>query len=129
MRYLMTKTLNFLIKVNSIRIFGSTRHHVHPLARVYFAKNISGPGKLTIARGCIVNAFGGIQVNGDVHLSERSCIYSVGYDRSLYPNERRHVGVPVIFEGDAWLAASSIVWPGAIIPAGKIIIPPISRPI
>jgi acetyltransferase-like isoleucine patch superfamily enzyme len=121
--WLLTKIENILCKIKAMIVFGNTYHHVHFTAKIVFPKNISGNGRLIIGPRCIVNAFGGIELNGEVHMSENSSIYSVGFDTSLYPNVKKHKGSQVVFKGKCWLCGYSMVGPGAVIEDGKIIAP------
>lgn len=104
-------------------MFGNTRHHVHYTAKVAFPKRIEGKGRLIIGPRCVVNAFGTIVLDGEVHLSEGASIYSVGFDTKLYPEEKKHKGSRVLFQGRCWMCANSMVGPGATVKDGDIVPP------
>ena len=74
-KHIMFKIELILCKIKTLYVFHNTKHHVHYSARVIEPKMIRGPGRIVIARGCTVNASGGLFLGGHVHLSENACIF------------------------------------------------------
>lgn len=123
MTWFSRKIENALCKCKALWVFGNTHHHVHYTAKVAFPQRIEGKGRLIIGPHCVVNAFGTIILDGEVHLSEGASIYSVGFDTKLYPKEKKHKGRRIRFQGRCWMCANSMVGPGATIKDGDIVAP------
>ena len=120
----MFKIELILCKIKTLYVFHNTKHHVHYSARVIEPKMIRGPGRIVIARGCTVNASGGLFLGGHVHLSENACIFSVGFDYDQYTADgtRRHRPQEVVFAGNAWVTAGVYIPPGTIVSADNTVV-------
>ena len=121
--------LNILIKLKSFYYFRNCRHHVHPLGHVISPEKITGNGKLTVAKGCVVNASGGLILNSDLHLSQNAHVYTVGFDSLKFHAHglKRHSKRAVIVSAEVWVAAGGIIAPGQEFTERTIVCPVMQR--
>jgi acetyltransferase-like isoleucine patch superfamily enzyme len=97
---------------------------------VWEGVHIDRPSRLTLGdrvsinRGCTINAGGGIAIADDVLIGPGVVLYSQNHrydDRGQAIREQGYELAAVTIEGNAWVAAGAVVLPGVTIGRGAVV--------